>query len=448
MKKLTQNYQYLIGCAILFVSLVFSIYLAQASSHLAAPKMISPKSGESVVSPIQFVWEPVAGAATYSYEFGNYYSQQWQDGPITSSSKTQETLELSASEKSGDTMRWRVWATDAQGKDGEKSPWNEFTLQYTAPAGAVVDEIKINPTASEGATNLSELSKEELIGEYQRIIANEKTWQRELQKLQLEKFGKKLPKKWKKLKRKFVHRGIEAEYYGMLDRFEKAKNYFKEKDYEEATRFAKSAEKQYLVWVPSKLAQLEEEEAMERNRKESERAQQETEAENRRISEIYQRQLDEGRAGRQKHLKAQCGTDLNCLIAAAELCVPRKISLKWLTVGEKTNQNGITSTLEVKEKTGDFCRIYFRNDKVNLAETYADTVKGGGYKDYLESLKGLDGSCTFDQRVMWETGEPEGTHVLMDLKKESEKNTFFNLMDFLHSTKINYSCEGNIFQTY
>jgi hypothetical protein len=72
------------------------------------------------------VWQPVAGAASYGLEVEFSDPPGWDPTQrISGITGTTFTFDFVGKQRG----RWRVWATDARGREGEKSPWREF--EYT-----------------------------------------------------------------------------------------------------------------------------------------------------------------------------------------------------------------------------------------------------------------------------------------------------------------------------
>jgi tetratricopeptide (TPR) repeat protein len=105
---------------------------ASAGPELPAPKLLSPTSRASFSHfprETTLVWGEVPGAASYVVEWDYKGSDAWASeqrggpGVIVRSAQPTATFNFIGAQDG----RWRVWAIDAQGREGAKSEWREFT---------------------------------------------------------------------------------------------------------------------------------------------------------------------------------------------------------------------------------------------------------------------------------------------------------------------------------
>lgn len=106
-----------------------------SDKQLDAPVQISPLNGAEYTHyprTTTLIWGAVTGAATYTVEIDCYHccaveqwctdvGETWQIVPYVKG--TEYTFNFVGDQPG----RWRVWAVDATGNDGIKSPWQEFT---------------------------------------------------------------------------------------------------------------------------------------------------------------------------------------------------------------------------------------------------------------------------------------------------------------------------------
>jgi eukaryotic-like serine/threonine-protein kinase len=108
-----------------------------APTGLAAPSLVVPTDRSTFSTyprRLQVVWSPVAGAATYSLEVDFECGDDlWcplanvgGSGIATGLTRTNYTFEFVGAQPG----RWRVWAVDADGKQGSQSMWRYF--EFTA----------------------------------------------------------------------------------------------------------------------------------------------------------------------------------------------------------------------------------------------------------------------------------------------------------------------------
>ena len=107
-------------------------------SDLPAPVQISPENGAILDNPtrsIDFMWDPVQGAALYTVQVDCYHCCQenkWctdigkEYQLITDITTNSETLNYFSGKNDG---KWRVWGVDSDGKNGTKSHWRMFTFK-------------------------------------------------------------------------------------------------------------------------------------------------------------------------------------------------------------------------------------------------------------------------------------------------------------------------------
>lgn len=112
----------------------------RAGVHLPAPAQVSPADGASFAHfprRTRLEWSPVAGAASYAVEVdfcdGRPERQNGCAGPapFTGSKIAPPSVGLTTTAYEFDFLgaqpgRWRVWAVDASGREGFKSPWRRF----------------------------------------------------------------------------------------------------------------------------------------------------------------------------------------------------------------------------------------------------------------------------------------------------------------------------------
>ena len=104
---------------------------------LPAPVQGRPEEGRAFDNDsrtIALIWKPVSGAASYTVELdclhccepGKWCSdlgRPWKVARGISAVRSPGYKFEFAGAQSG---RWRVWAVDKDGRDGEKSPWRTF----------------------------------------------------------------------------------------------------------------------------------------------------------------------------------------------------------------------------------------------------------------------------------------------------------------------------------
>ena len=119
-------------------------------SILAAPAPVEPACGSVIPAdqPMALVWRPVDGASTYSVEMdclgceGSQSGWSSQSGspwhvrqhlglrsPIYNTSDIHPRIRQSRAR----AVRWRVWAVDPDGRDGEKSAWCQIAFVGSPP---------------------------------------------------------------------------------------------------------------------------------------------------------------------------------------------------------------------------------------------------------------------------------------------------------------------------
>ena len=105
---------------------------APATPELPAPKLLSPEPHVTFSHyPRQttLVWAELPGAVSYVIEWDYKGADAWateqRGGPgvILRSAQPSVTFNFIGAQDG----RWRVWALDAQGREGAKSDWREFT---------------------------------------------------------------------------------------------------------------------------------------------------------------------------------------------------------------------------------------------------------------------------------------------------------------------------------
>lgn len=105
----------------------------QSQGVLPAPIQIAPANGKvfnNYPRHTRLMWRPVQGAQSYTVQV-DYFDSDWV------SNRGQTYILAPNIRQTGFTFefvgaqpgRWRVWAVDAQGQPGQKSPWWEF--KYT-----------------------------------------------------------------------------------------------------------------------------------------------------------------------------------------------------------------------------------------------------------------------------------------------------------------------------
>jgi tetratricopeptide (TPR) repeat protein len=96
---------------------------------LAAPRLLSPEAGkvfDHFPRQTTLVWSEVPGAVEYRIEWDYQSGNSWTDHPgLMSSKEPVKTFSFVGAQPG----RWRVWAVDAEGREGAKSEWREF--EYT-----------------------------------------------------------------------------------------------------------------------------------------------------------------------------------------------------------------------------------------------------------------------------------------------------------------------------
>ena len=113
------------------VSLTFSLGSPDSAGQsiqtpLPAPVLISPVEGavfHNFPRTTTLTWQAAPGAATYRIEVDCYDPPGWD--PIQRVSGV-ATTSFTFSFVGKQRGRWRVWAVDSHGREGEKSPWREF----------------------------------------------------------------------------------------------------------------------------------------------------------------------------------------------------------------------------------------------------------------------------------------------------------------------------------
>jgi TonB family protein len=108
------------------------------STPLEAPALLSPPDGSAFYTfPRRLVmrWGPVEGAARYHVMVDYFDGTGWNSD--RTGGVVHPVLELNAPTYALDFVgdqpgRWRVWAVDATGRLGEKSPWRTFTWDTRA----------------------------------------------------------------------------------------------------------------------------------------------------------------------------------------------------------------------------------------------------------------------------------------------------------------------------
>jgi len=124
------------------IAVVVASYVAWTSfrrpAPLPAPRQISPASGtvlRDTPPSATLVWKAVPRARSYSVEYASVGLGQACSSPpgegrtIPNITGTSYTFRLAGNQPGC----WRVWAVDAQGTGGSKSPWWEFTPPPPAP---------------------------------------------------------------------------------------------------------------------------------------------------------------------------------------------------------------------------------------------------------------------------------------------------------------------------
>jgi hypothetical protein len=100
---------------------------------LAAPALISPPEGavfDYFPRTLALEWAPVAGAVAYRVEWDYQYSGIWhaEAANLHGSFRTEQPF-YSFDFVGGQPGRWRVWAVDAEGREGPRSPWRGFEFK-------------------------------------------------------------------------------------------------------------------------------------------------------------------------------------------------------------------------------------------------------------------------------------------------------------------------------
>jgi thiol-disulfide isomerase/thioredoxin len=105
---------------------------ASAAPELLAPRLLSPAS-RAIFSHFPrettLLWAEIPGAVSYVVEWDYKGSDTWaseqRGGPGVIMRSTQPTTTFNFI--GAQDGRWRVWAMDAQGREGVRSEWREFT---------------------------------------------------------------------------------------------------------------------------------------------------------------------------------------------------------------------------------------------------------------------------------------------------------------------------------
>jgi hypothetical protein len=101
------------------------------AGQLAAPELVSPEEGavfDTYPRRVTLQWKPVAGAVGYIVEWDYYGGGVWaSEGPRPSLAqffvdRTSYTLGFVGAQPG----RWRVWAVDAEDREGKRSAWRGF----------------------------------------------------------------------------------------------------------------------------------------------------------------------------------------------------------------------------------------------------------------------------------------------------------------------------------
>jgi hypothetical protein len=115
----------------------------QAGVHLPAPAQVSPADGatfDHFPRRTRLEWSPVEGAASYRVEVDFCEGREdrrhdcFNPSPFTNSKLAPPSARLQGTTYEFDFVgaqpgRWRVWAVDAEGREGFKSPWRRFVYQ-------------------------------------------------------------------------------------------------------------------------------------------------------------------------------------------------------------------------------------------------------------------------------------------------------------------------------
>lgn len=110
-----------------------------------------------------------------------------------------------------------------------------------------------------------------------------------------------------------------------------------------------------------------------------------------------------------------CGTDIDCFIAASQNCKPAKV-IYTNTVDIFGVKHTTTSYYEIKGLKAGKCTFYLRTEKIDLTfppETPQDIVEQ--QKEGYKKLEGRDGTCKFNINDLtailrkWKAGNFEGS---------------------------------------
>jgi tetratricopeptide (TPR) repeat protein len=101
-------------------------------SALAAPKLVSPAAGAAFSTyprETALVWSEIPGAVSYVVEWDYKGGDTWASEQRGTSGVMIRSAQATATFKfiGAQPGRWRVWGVDAQGLEGAKSEWREFT---------------------------------------------------------------------------------------------------------------------------------------------------------------------------------------------------------------------------------------------------------------------------------------------------------------------------------
>jgi hypothetical protein len=132
-----------------------NITISITDRPLPAPVQISPLNGAEFTHyprTTRLIWEAVSGAAAYTVEIDCYHccalgqwctdiGETWQVVP--SIDETQYTFNFVGDQPG----RWRVWAVDADGNEGFRSPWQEFSYS-TTQADLVISSPRFSASPS------------------------------------------------------------------------------------------------------------------------------------------------------------------------------------------------------------------------------------------------------------------------------------------------------------
>jgi len=118
---------------------------------LQPPTPEYPKSGHPIPMPQQnyffyFQWSPVESASNYSLEvdclgcgqLGEWYSHSGSPWHLRSGLGFRSTIYSSRVHLNSGyhILRWRVWASDSEGREGRKSEWIYFTFSAQLPTAS------------------------------------------------------------------------------------------------------------------------------------------------------------------------------------------------------------------------------------------------------------------------------------------------------------------------